>query len=37
LPQGSHVIFYLIGTNTIDIIGVPHKHMDVLGHFTGIE
>lgn len=33
-PQGSHVIFYLIGTDAIDIIGVPHAQMDVLGHFT---
>lgn len=36
-PQGSHVIFYLICTDAIDIIGVPHKQMDVLGHFTETE
>lgn len=32
-PQGSHLIFYLIGEGVIDIIGVPHKHMDVLHYF----
>jgi toxin ParE1/3/4 len=32
--QGSHVIFYQIGEGTIDIIGVPHKHMDVAGHLA---
>ena len=28
-PEGSHVIFYVIGDDTIDIIGIPHKSMDV--------
>jgi len=28
--QGSHLIFYLIGTDAIDIIGVPHRHMDIV-------
>ena len=32
-PEGSHLIFYLIGKDVIDIIGVPHKQMDVLGYF----
>lgn len=32
-PEGSHLIFCLIGTDAIDIIGVPHKHMDVLSYF----
>ncbi len=32
-PQGAHLIFYLVGTGAIDIIGVPHKNMDVPGHF----
>ncbi|MBV6415844.1 MAG: Toxin ParE1 [Steroidobacteraceae bacterium] len=36
-PQGSHVIFYLIGKDDIDIIGVPHKQMDVLDYFGGTE
>ena len=36
-PQGSHLIFYLIGTDGIDIIGVPHRQMDALGHFTEME
>jgi len=35
--QGSHLIFYLIGPGAIDIIGVPHKRMDVLGYFSETE
>ncbi|MCK4841616.1 MAG: type II toxin-antitoxin system RelE/ParE family toxin [Methylococcales bacterium] len=31
--QGSHLIFYLISKTSIDIIGIPHKAMDVLGYF----
>ena len=33
-PQGEHVVFYLIGDRHIDIIGVPHKQMDILAYFT---
>lgn len=36
-PQGSHLIFYLIGTNAIDIIGVLHKQMDVPAYFGDHE
>lgn len=32
-PQGSHLIFYLIREGGIDIIGIPHKAMDVQNHF----
>ena len=32
-PEGQHVIFYLISANTIDIIGIPHKDMDVISYF----
>ena len=32
--QGSHVIFYLIRENGIDIIGVPHQRMDILNYFS---
>ena len=32
-PQGSHLIFYLVRDGHIDIIGVPHKEMDVLNYF----
>lgn len=32
-PQGSHVIFYIIRENIIDIIGIPHKNMDILNYF----
>lgn len=32
-PQGEHLIFYLIHNKGIDIIGVPHKQMDIQHHF----
>ncbi len=32
-PEGQHVIFYLINNNSIDIIGVPHKEMDIISYF----
>ena len=32
-PEGQHVIFYLISANTIDIIDIPHKDMDVISYF----
>ncbi|MCF6327440.1 MAG: type II toxin-antitoxin system RelE/ParE family toxin [Devosiaceae bacterium] len=32
-PQGSHVIFYIILEDRIDIIGIPHKNMDILNYF----
>ena len=31
--QGQHVIFYLIRDNSIDIIGVPHRSMDIQSFF----
>ncbi|MBU0499321.1 MAG: type II toxin-antitoxin system RelE/ParE family toxin [Gammaproteobacteria bacterium] len=27
-PQGGHLVFYLIGRDGIDIIGIPHREMD---------
>lgn len=32
-PQGSNVIFHIIRVDTIDIIGIPHKNMDILNYF----
>ena len=32
-PQGEHVVFYLIGDKGIDIIGIPHKEMDIITYF----
>lgn len=32
-PQGSHLVFYLIRDNVIDIIGIPHKEMDIPDYF----
>lgn len=34
-PQGSHVVFYLVREDFIDIIGIPHKHVDVINYFDG--
>ncbi len=31
--QGSHLIFYTIGQNWINIIGIPHKVIDILNYF----
>ncbi len=28
-PEGSHIIFYVVGDEHIDIIGIPYKSMDV--------
>jgi len=28
-PEGSHIVFYLVSGDHIDIIGIPHKSMDV--------
>ncbi len=33
--EGSHLIFYILNElGGIDIIGVPHKAMDILNYFT---
>jgi toxin ParE1/3/4 len=32
-PQGQHVIFYLIGQGGIEVIGIPHKEMDIVSYF----
>ena len=32
-PQGSHLIFYLMHDRGIDIIGIPHKAMDIANYF----
>ena len=28
-PQGRHVIFYMVSDGHVDIIGIPHKSMDI--------
>lgn len=33
-PEESHVIFYIINDDRVDIIGIPHKSMDVSAFFT---
>lgn len=32
-PEGSHLIFYKIIQKEIDIIGIPHQNMDIVGRF----
>lgn len=32
-PQGSHLVFYILRDDGIDIIGIPHKNMDILNYF----
>jgi len=32
-PQGQHLIFYLVREKQIDIVGIPHKVMDVENYF----
>ena len=36
-PQGSHLVFYLVRDNEIDVIGVPHQEMDILSYFGDTE
>jgi len=31
--QGSHLIFYQINSQGIDIIGLPHSSMDIISYF----
>lgn len=31
-PFRSHMIFYLLGPTSIEVIGVPHQSMDILKH-----
>lgn len=32
-PQSGHVIFYMISHEGIDVIGIPHKEMDIISYF----
>lgn len=32
-PQGAHLVFYLAHSQGIDIIGIPHKSMDIFIYF----
>jgi hypothetical protein len=34
-PEGRHLIFYTITKRGIDIIGIPHQGMDIIGYFEG--
>jgi toxin ParE1/3/4 len=35
-PEGRHLIFYTVFQGGIDIIGIPHQSMDIIGHFEEI-
>jgi toxin ParE1/3/4 len=28
-PEASHIIFYIVSGEDVDIIGIPHKSMDI--------
>jgi len=32
-PEGRHIVFYFINHKCIDIIGIPHKDMDIISYF----
>jgi len=32
-PEGSHVVFYIVQDESIAIIGIPHKSMDIEAFF----
>ena len=32
-PEGRHVIFYRIGTDTIEVVGIPHQRQELNRHF----
>ncbi|MEO1020360.1 MAG: type II toxin-antitoxin system RelE/ParE family toxin, partial [Pseudomonadota bacterium] len=32
-PEGAHVIFYVVRDDSIDIVGVPHRSMDLTTFF----
>ncbi len=32
-PEGEHLVFYLIHPKGVDIIGIPHKQMDIPHYF----
>lgn len=32
-PEGRHVIFYRIGTDTIEVVGVPHQRQELNRYF----
>lgn len=32
-PQGEHLVFYMMRPEGIEIIGIPHKEMDILSYF----
>jgi toxin ParE1/3/4 len=34
--QGVHLIFNFIGADAIEIIGVPHQHMDARNYFDEV-
>ena len=32
-PEGRQVIFYRIGTDTIEVVGIPHQRQELNRHF----
>lgn len=36
-PEGRHIVFYLLGEEGIDIIGLPHQSMDIISYIDMIS
>ena len=34
-PEGMHIVFYKIGKEGVEIIGIPHQNMDYVEYFEG--
>jgi len=33
-PEGLHLVFYIIKSNYVEIIGIPHQRMDVIDYLA---
>ncbi len=33
-PEGLHLVFYIRKNNEIEIIGIPHQRMDIVGYLA---
>ena len=33
-PEGAHLVFYKITHNGVDIIGIPHRNMDIVDYLN---
>jgi len=33
-PEGMHLIFYMVKNKQVEIIGIPHQHMDIVEYLA---